>query len=64
VGSLVLLGATVRSFAYLSPGLPITTKWCFDQNVKVVPDATFTKRICAIGAVHFKKEGTLLQPLS
>ena len=25
---------------------PITTKWCFDQDVKVVPDATFTKRTC------------------
>ena len=25
---------------------PITTKWCFDQNVKVVPGATFTKRTC------------------
>jgi len=27
-------------------GFPITTKWCFDQDVKVVPDATFTKRMC------------------
>ena len=25
---------------------PITTKWCFDQDVKVVPGATFTKRTC------------------
>jgi len=25
---------------------PITTKWCFDQDVKVVPGATFTKRMC------------------
>ena len=25
-------------------GFPITTKWCFDQDVKVVPGATFTKR--------------------
>ena len=24
----------------------ITTKWCFDQDVKVVPSATFTKRTC------------------
>ena len=26
---------------------PITTKWCFDQDVKVVPGATFTKRTCS-----------------
>jgi len=25
---------------------PITTKWCFDQDVKVVPGTTFTKRMC------------------
>ena len=25
---------------------PITIKWCFDQDVKVVPCATFTKRTC------------------
>ena len=25
---------------------PITTKWFFDQDVKVVPGATFTKRTC------------------
>jgi len=25
---------------------PITTKWCFDQDVKVVPGTTFTKRTC------------------
>ena len=24
------------------PGFPITTKWCFDQDVKVVPGVTFT----------------------
>jgi len=28
------------------PLFPITTKWCFDQDVKVVPGATFTKRMC------------------
>ena len=27
-------------------GFPITTKWCFDHDVKVVPGATFTKRMC------------------
>jgi len=27
-------------------GFPITTKWCFDQDVKVVPGAIFTKRMC------------------
>ena len=25
---------------------PITTKWCYDQDVKVVPGTTFTKRMC------------------
>ena len=40
----------------------ITTKWCFDQDVKVVPGTTFTKR-CAMGAVHCKHEEMLLQPL-
>jgi len=25
---------------------PITTKWCFDQDMKVVPGRTFTKRTC------------------
>jgi len=25
---------------------PITKTWCFDQDVKVVPGATFTKRTC------------------
>jgi len=25
---------------------PITTKWCFDQHVKLVPGTTFTKRTC------------------
>jgi len=27
-------------------GFPITIKWCFDQDVKVVSGATFTKRMC------------------
>jgi len=44
-------------------GFPITTKWCFDQDVNVVPGATFTKRMCdRCGSLQ--KEGTLLQPLS
>jgi len=25
---------------------PITTKWCFDQDVKVVPGKNFSKRMC------------------
>jgi len=41
---------------------PITTKWCFDQDVKVVPGTTFTKKH-AIGAVRCKNEGMLLQLL-
>jgi len=27
-------------------GFPITAKWCLDQDVTVVPGATFTKRMC------------------
>ena len=27
-------------------GFPIATKWCCEQDVKVVPGATFTKRTC------------------
>jgi len=27
-------------------GFPVTTKWHFDQDVKVVPGAKFTKRMC------------------
>ena len=42
-------------------GFPITTKWCCDQDVKVVLCETFTKR-SVIGEVHCKKE-MLLQPL-
>ena len=42
---------------------PIATKFCCDQDVKMVPGATFKKE-CAIGAVRCKKEGMLLKPLS
>jgi len=28
------------------PGLPIATKWCCEQDAKVVPGATCTKRTC------------------
>jgi len=38
---------------------PITTKWCFDQDVKVVPGATFTKRTCN-GCGSLQKRGMLL----
>ena len=27
-------------------GFPMATKWCCDQDVKVVPGANFTKRTC------------------
>jgi len=27
-------------------GFPISTKWCFDHDVKVMPDAAFTKTMC------------------
>jgi len=43
-------------------GFPIAIKWCCDQDVKVVPGATFAEK-CIIRAVHCKKEGMLLQPL-
>ena len=43
-------------------GFPIATKWSCDQDVKVVPGATLSKK-CAIGVVRCKKEGMLLQPL-
>jgi len=43
-------------------GFLIATKWCCDQDVKVMPGADFTK-ICAIGVVRCKKDGMLLQPL-
>jgi len=41
---------------------PITTKWCFDEDVKVVPGTTFTKRTCNRCGL-LKKRGMLLQPL-
>jgi len=31
------------------------TKWCYDHDVKAMPDATFTKRACVW--CHCKKEG-------
>jgi len=44
-------------------GFPITIKWWFDQDVKVVPGATFTKRMCnRCGSLQ--KAGALLQLLS
>jgi len=43
-------------------GFPIATKWCCDQDVKVVRSSGFTQKR-AIGAVRCKKEGMLLQPL-
>jgi len=49
-------------------GIPITTTWCCDQDVKVMPGATFTKSTCdwfiakrrgCCWTVHCKK---MLQP--
>jgi len=43
---------------------PITTKWCFDQDVKVVPGTVQpSQNERAIGAVHCKNEG-MLEPFS
>jgi len=44
--SLLLLAATVWSFAYLPLGFPIATKWCCDQDVEVMPCEAFTNRTC------------------
>jgi len=37
-------------------GFPLATKWCCDQDVKVVPSAAFTKRMCDRCGSHCKKE--------
>jgi len=41
---------------------PITTKWCFDQHVKMLPGTTFTKRTCNI-CRFLKKRGMVSVPL-
>ena len=46
VGSSLLLGATVEALRTCCSAFPITTKWCFDQDAKVLPGATLTKRTC------------------
>jgi len=38
---------------------PVTTKWLFDQDVKVLPSTTFTKRTCN-GCGSFKKRGDVV----
>jgi len=43
-------------------GYPIATKWCCDQDVKVVRSSAFTQRT-SDRCVRCKKEGMLLQPL-
>jgi len=42
----VLLAATVRSFAHMTLGFPIATKWCCDQDVEIMPCEAFTKGTC------------------
>jgi len=44
--SLLLLAATVRSFAHMLIGFRIATKWCCDQDVEVVTSSAFTQRTC------------------
>ena len=44
-------------------GYPIATKWCCDQDVKVVPGSALSHKERAIAAVRYKKEDMLLQPL-
>jgi len=63
VWSLLLLAATMQSFAYLPLGLydrtkisAVTRMW---RSCRVQP----SHKERAIGAVHCKKEGMLLQPL-
>ena len=50
------INTTCDLYCYLVPqceglrtccsAFPITTKWCLDQHVKMVPGTTFTKRPC------------------
>ena len=35
-----------ESLCICCSAFPITTMWCFEQDVKMVPGATFTKRTC------------------
>jgi len=63
-GSLLSIAATVWSFANLLLGLSNRNKVVlWPQDVKVVLGEPSQKER-AIGAVHYKKEGMLLQPLS
>ena len=62
MGSLLLLVLQCEALCTCCSAFLIATKWCFDQDVKVVPGTTFTKRR-AMGAVHCKNEGMLLHPL-
>jgi len=45
---------------------PITKKWCFDQDLKMVPALQVqpSQKERAIGVVHCKNEGILFEPLS
>ena len=61
--SLLLLAATVRSFAHMLLGFPIATKWCCDQDVEVVRSSAFTQRTCDRCGSLQKRRGLLLQPL-
>ena len=54
--SIVACCHSVKLCAIVLSGFPIATRWCCDQDVKVVLGATFTKKH-TIGAVHCIKEG-------
>jgi len=60
--SVVACCHSAKLCAHAARVFPIATKWCCDQDVKVVPGAAFTKRTWD-RAVRCKKEGMLLQLL-
>ena len=43
---MISIVACCHIVTHLPLGLPIATKWCCNQDVKMVPGANFTKRIC------------------
>ena len=56
------LGPQFEGLCTCCSACPITTKWYFDQDVKMVPGTTFTKRTCNRCGL-LKKLGMLLEPL-
>jgi len=61
ISIVALLLPQCEALSTCSSGFLIATKWCCDQDVKIVPGAAFAKRTC--NRCGCKKEGMLLQPL-